>query len=237
MPLLSRPALAACSFSIVLSAAQVARAGVDASSSEAVAAPGTEAPATAKARDVPRASPDADAPQAPRPSRQDAKRFVVARDFGLTVPVGPLADEAAPMYGPLVRLGFHLSDSVEVGLRAAYQRGFDKSVAGVEGSLSSVPFNASVRWFVLGDRSGPYAGAEAGANVFRYRAAPRTSFFDVGADSTWVRPCAGVGVGFVWSRAFPLDVRAQLASLDLVSKGGPARALAVGATAGYSFFF
>ncbi|MBX3215629.1 MAG: hypothetical protein KF850_26565 [Labilithrix sp.] len=234
MPLSLRPAVAVCCFSVLSLAAASARADLGAPPAGSPERAGAEAPATASAAGAP---PAADAPEAQRRARQDPKRFVVARDFGIAVPVGALAEEAAPMYGPLVRLGFHLSDSVELGLRAGYQRGFDKTVAGAQGSLSSVPINASVRWFVLGDRSGPYAGAEAGVNVFRHRAAPRTSFFDVGADSTWARPSAKVGVGFVWSRALPIDVRAELASLDLVSRGGPAGALALGATAGYSIFF
>ena len=100
-----------------------------------------------------------------------------------------------------------------------------------------MPINAGVRWFVLGDRSGPYAGAELGASVFRQKRGPRTSFFDVGADATWVRPSANVSAGFVWSRAQPVDVRVQLASLDLVAKGGPVNALAIGVAAGYSIFF
>lgn len=169
--------------------------------------------------------------------RRDTKRFVVARDFAVSVPVGQLADEAAPMYGPLVRLGFHVNDSVELGVRAAYQRGFDKEVAGVTGSLSAVPIHATSRWFMFGNRAGPYAGVDVGVNVFRQKRTERTSFFDIGADSTWVRPSANVGVGWVWSRSLPIDVRVQLAALDLASGDGPGRALTVGVVGGYSIFF
>ncbi|MDF2692611.1 MAG: hypothetical protein K0S65_994 [Labilithrix sp.] len=169
--------------------------------------------------------------------RHDEKRFVVARDFGLVVPVGPLSDDAAAMYGPLLRLGYHVNDSVELGIRAAYLRGFDKEIAGVTGSLSSVPITASTRWFILGDRSGPYAGAEVGVNIFRQNRSARTSFWDVSADATWVRPSANLGVGFVWSRSLPIDLRGQVASLDLFGKGGPTSTLVVGVTAGWSFFF
>jgi hypothetical protein len=179
----------------------------------------------------------ADEPRRRPRQRHNAKRFVVARDFGLAVPVGQLAEEAATMYGPLLRLGFHVTDSFEVGIRAGYQRGFDKEVAGAPRSLSCVPIHASARWFVFGDRSGPYAGLEVGVNVFRQKLARQTSFWDVGADATWVRPSTNLGIGYVWSRSAPVDVRIQLAALDLLSKDGPASALAIGVTGGYSIFF
>jgi hypothetical protein len=184
------------------------------------------------------APPAVDAPAVPRPASLDSKRFVVARDFGFAVPVGDLADRSGAMYGPLVRLGFHVNESLELGLRAGYQRGFDKEVDGNVQSLSAVPINASIRYFILGHRSGPYAGLEAGVNVFRQRVTARTSIWDVGADATWVRPDANLGVGYVVSKTLPIDVRAQVASLDLISGGkGPTNALTVGISAGYSIFF
>lgn len=181
---------------------------------------------------------DAPVNQEPKGDPFAHKRAVVARDFGIAVPVGAFADRAAPMYGPLVRLGYHVTESFEVGLRAGYQRGLDRDIDGSTQSLSAVPINVSVRYFVLGDRSGPYAGFEAGVNVFRQRERARTSFWDVGADATWVRPCANVGVGWVYSKKFPVDLRVQVASLDLLSAGkGPVSSVAVGGTLGYSIFF
>lgn len=181
---------------------------------------------------------DAPANQEPKADPFAHKRAVVARDFGIAVPVGAFADRAAPMYGPLVRLGYHVTESFEVGLRAGYQRGLDREIDGNTQSLSALPINVSVRYFVLGDRSGPYAGFEAGVNVFRQRERARTSIWDVGADATWVRPCANVGVGWVYSKKFPVDLRVQVASLDLLSAGkGPVSSVAVGGTLGYSIFF
>ena len=237
MPLSPGSTVAVCSISVVVATSGVARAEEDPASTGSVAEERAPEPATARAIAPSRFASNADAPPAPRRARHAAKRFVVARDYGLPVPVGQLAEEAATMYGPLVRLGFHVTDSFEVGVRAGYQRGFDKTVDGVSGSLSSVPINAGGRWFVLGDRSGPYASTELGVNVFRQKHGPRTSFFDVGADSTWVRPSANIGAGFVWSRAQPVDLRVHLASLDLLAKGGPQNTLAIGIVAGYSIFF
>lgn len=236
MPLFVRTAAFACSFALVLSSSSLALAGLEGDGpapSESPAPARAPEPATAPAiAPVP-----ANADMAPRPPRHDTKRFVVARDFGVALPVGDLADTAAAMYGPLVRLGFHVTDSFEIGLRAGYQRGFDKEVAGKTGSLSSVPIHASARWFFFGNREHLYSGLEVGANVFRENHSARTSFFDVSADSTWVRPSANVGLGFVWSRATPIDLRAQVGSLDLLSRGGAGGAIAVGVTAGYSIFF
>ena len=237
MPLSSGSAVAVCSISVVLATSGVAHAEEDPASPRSVAEERAPEPATARGIAPSSFASNAGGPPAPRRARHAAKRFVVARDFGLSVPVGQLAEEAATMYGPLVRLGFHVTDSFEVGIRAGYQRGFNKTVDGTASSLSSVPINAGVRWFVLGDRSGPYAGAELGANVFRQKHGPRTSFFDVSADSTWVRPSANFGAGFVWSRSQPVDIRVHLACLDLLAKGGPQNTLAIGIAAGYSIFF
>jgi hypothetical protein len=228
---LSRRVVAACSSAIVLTLSRIVLAGMGEASTNERAEEPTSPPAIAQ----PEPS-GADRPSKTQ-ARHDAKRFVVARDFAIVMPVGALSDESAAMYGPLVRLGFHVNDSFEVGVRFGYLRGFDKEVDGVTGSLSSLPITATTRWFPLGDRSGPYAGAELGANVFRQVFSPRTSFWDVSADATWVRPSANVGFGWVWSRALPMDLRAQIASLDLFGKGGPTGSLMVGLTAGWSFFF
>jgi hypothetical protein len=240
MSLFARTAVAGCSFVFVLSSSSLAQAGLegdDADSTESPAQDRAPEPTTPPVITPASASTNADAPRAPRPPRKDAKRFVVARDFGVALPVGELAETAAAMYGPLVRLGFHVDDSFEIGIRAGYQRGFDKEVRGVTGSLSSVPFYTSARWFFFGNRELLYAGLELGVNVFRHKHTARTSVFDVSADATWVRPSANIGLGFVWSRATPVDIRAQVSSLDLISKDGPIGAIAVGVTGGYSIFF
>ena len=226
----SRHAVAACAFAVVFMATRALSAHTEndpASASESFAWADTFEPATETADE---ASPT------PRPRHED-KRFVIARDFGLAIPVGPFADQAAVMYGPLLRLGYHPNDAVEIGIRAGYQRGFDRTVDGVTGSLSSVPIYTSARWFARGHRAGPYVGGEIGANLFRQNRTARTSFWDVSADRTWVRPAADIGVGWVWSRALPIDVRVQLASLDLVSRHGPLDDLTFGVNAGYSSFF
>lgn len=162
------------------------------------------------------------------------KRFVVARDFGVAFPIGAFTNEAAATYGPIIRVAYHLDDRVEIGGRIGYQRGFDKEIGGVTGSLSSIPLYATARWFPLGDRSGPYGGLDVGVNVFRQKDTGRTSFWDVGADSTWVRPSANIGVGWVWSRTLPIDLRVQIASLDLLR---PVSTVMVGAIGGYTIFF
>ena len=240
MPLLARPAIAVCSFALVLSSSSVVLADDGAEDGpppdESVAEEAALPPGIPPAIATEPTPASADVPRAPRP-RKDDKRFVVARDFAVALPVGELADTAAAMYGPLVRLGFHVNDSFEIGVRAAYQRGFDKEVAGVTGSLSSVPLYATGRWFLFGNREYLYAGVELGANIFREKHTRRTSFFDVSADSTWVRPSAGLALGFVWSRKAPVDLRAHVSSLDLIGKNGPAGTLMVGLTAGYSIFF
>jgi hypothetical protein len=244
MSLFARSALAVCSFTAVFAASALASAAVDSSdppSGSTDAQDGTHAGAHeigSTPGPLVFAPPvEADRAAMPRPPRRDSKPFVVARDFGLAVPVGHFTESAEAMYGPLVRLGFHVNDSFELGVRAGYQRGFEREIAGIKTSLSMGLINASVRWFVLGDRSGPYTGAEVGVNVFRQKLTPRTSIFDIDADATWARPGANVGIGFVWSRSFPLDLRAQVAAVDLLAKGGPANALALGVTAGYSIFF
>lgn len=222
---LYRWAVAAWSCALVLGTTTVARASTESLSL-------SSAPEPTTAESVP-TNPDTTIPR----QQKDSKRFVVARDFGLAIPFAHFANEAAPMYGPLVRLGFHPNDRIELGVRFGYQRGLDKEIAGVTGSLSAVPVYASARWFALGDRSGPYAGLELGVNIFRQKSTARTSFWDVDADETWVRPSANIGVGYVWSRSLPIDVRAQVASLDLVRGNGPIDALTFGVTAGYSIFF
>lgn len=241
MPLCARTALAVCSFMGVLSGSSYAAAGIEAHDPMPGESLGQErAPEPASPRVTAPPVNEASSANAGRTtvrSTKDTKRFVVARDFGVAVPVGKLAETAAAMYGPIVRLGFHIDDRFEVAVRAGYQRGFDKEVAGVTGSLSSLPIGAGARWFFFGNRELLYAGLEVGVTVFRHKHTARTSFFDVSADATWVRPSADVALGFVWSRTTPIDLRAQVSSLDLISRGGPTGALAVGVTAGYSIYF
>jgi hypothetical protein len=221
MPALPRRAQILGVFALIFLRSAVALAG-STSLSESSPPSGPSEPATPP--DVARRS----------PRHSDAKRFVVARDFGIAVPVGELAEQAATMYGPIVRLGWHPNDSVELGLRAGYQRGFEKESGGVTRATSTIPVYLTTRWFPFGDRSGPYGGLDVGVNVFREKTSPRSSFFDVSADATWARPSANAGVGWVWSRAVPIDLRVQLASLDLVA---PAESLTIGVVGGYSIFF
>lgn len=162
------------------------------------------------------------------------------------LPVGPIAADSGPMVGPLVRLGFQATANLELGMRSGYLYGLDKEIAaGQVTALSSIPIVASVRWFfaghVFGPGVGPYAGVEAGANLLRrrYRTTAESGLLELDFDAKEEKWTAGTtaGVGWVFSRKVPIDLRAQVAAIDLFSGRGATNAVALGATAGWTIYF
>lgn len=175
-----------------------------------------------------------------------AKRWSVARDFAAALPVGAIAADSGPMVGPLVRIGFQATPNLELGMRSGYLYGLDKEIApGQATALSSIPIVASARWFLaataFGAGVGPYAGVEAGANLLRrrYRTTAESGLLELDFDAKESKWTAGttVGVGWVFSRKVPIDLRAQIAAIDLLSGRGATNAIAVGATAGWTIYF
>ncbi len=170
------------------------------------------------------------------------KRWSVARDLAAVLPVGALAADSGPMLGPLVRLGFQATSRVEVGMRSGYLYGLDKDVgADRMSALSAIPIFACARAFFLAEGVGPYAAVEIGANVLRrrYRSAAESGLFEIDLHAQESRWTAGadVGAGWVLSRKLPIDLRAQIAALDLLSSRGPTHGIAIGGTAGWTIFF
>lgn len=169
-------------------------------------------------------------------------RWSVARDLAAVLPLGPVAVDAGPMLGPLVRLGYQATPRLEVGMRSGYLYGLDKDIGGGQvTALSAVPIVASARWFFAGEGVGPYVAVEIGANLLRrrYRTTAESGLFEIDFDakeSRWTA-AANAGAGWVLSRKMPIDLRAHVAALDLVSAQGPTHAIAVGATAGWTIFF
>jgi hypothetical protein len=112
-------------------------------------------------------------------------------------------------------------------------------------ALSSIPIVASARAFVaastFGAGVGPYLGIEAGANVLRrrYRTAAESGLLELdfhAKESKWTASTT-LGIGWVISRGVPIDLRAQIAAIDLFSGRGAANAITVGATAGWTIYF
>jgi len=170
-----------------------------------------------------------------RPEKE--KRWNVARDFAAVVPVGLGSNDAGPMIGPLVRVGFEATPSIEVGVRSGYLYGLDKPLAEDRvTALSAIPIVASVRWFVLGKSVGPYLAAEGGASLLRrrYRSLGESELLALDFDaqeSKWTAS-ATAGIGWVVSRKVPIDLRGEVAAVDLV-----AGRAALGATAGWTIYF
>lgn len=172
-----------------------------------------------------------------RPRAEKEKRWNVARDVAAVVPVGLGSNDAGPMIGPLVRIGFEATPSIEVGVRSGYLYGLDKPISDDRvTALSSIPIVVTVRWFVLGKSVGPYLAAEGGASLLRrrYRSLGESELLSLDFDaqeSKWTAS-ATAGIGWVVSRKVPIDLRGEVAAVDLVT----GRA-AVGATAGWTIYF
>lgn len=188
---------------------------------------------------------DAQSPQGTG-TRDAEKRWSVARDLTANVPVGAIAADSGLMLGPLVRLGFQATPNLELGMRSGYLYGLDKEIApGQVTALSSIPIVASVRWFFaagsFGSGAGPYAGIEAGANLLRrrYRTTAESGLFELDFDAKESKWTGGstASLGWVVSRRIPIDLRLQVAALDLFGGKGATNAMAVGASAGWTFYF
>jgi hypothetical protein len=187
---------------------------------------------------------DAQAPT--RPAGGTEKRWSVARDLTAAIPVGSAAVDSGPMLGPLVRLGFQMTPNFELGMRSGYLYGLDKEIApGHVTALSSIPIVASARWFFaagfFGSGAGPYGGVEGGANLLRrrYRTTGESGLLELDFDAKESKWTAGATAfaGWVVSRKVPIDLRAQIAAIDLFSGRGAANAIAVGASAGWTIWF
>jgi hypothetical protein len=188
-----------------------------------------------------------DAQEKPEPQAASSeKRWSVARDLTAAIPVGAIAADSGPMLGPLVRLGFQLTPNLELGMRSGYLYGLDKEIApGQVTALSSIPIVASVRWFFgagfFGSGAGPYAGVEGGANLLRrrYRTTAESGLLELdfeAREAKWTASTTAFA-GWVISRKLPIDLRAQVAAIDLFSGRGAANAIAVGASAGWTIWF
>jgi hypothetical protein len=191
---------------------------------------------------------DAQEPDRPQAVTKGAseKRWSVARDFTAAIPVGAIAADSGPMVGPLVRLGFQATPNLELGMRSGYLYGLDKEIApGQVTALSSIPIVASARWFFaagfFGSGVGPYAGIEAGANLLRrrYRTTAESALLSLDFDARESKWTGGstASVGWVISRKVPIDLRAQVAAIDVFSGKGAFDAVAVGASAGWTIYF
>lgn len=76
----------------------------------------------------------------------------------------------------------------------------------------------------------------AGPETVTAAASSLTSLDFDARESRWTAG-GSVGAGWVMSRTLPIDLRAHVAALDLLAASGPLHAIAVGASAGWTFWF
>jgi len=147
--------------------------------------------------------------------REDApreKKASLGADLGYLVPVGAFAKFAGPSIGPLVRGGYRVTPRLELTLRTGFLLGLSagsglRTPFGFEGAArtSTVPVWAGARLFVMDPNEGLYVSAESGLNIML----PESK-------EMRLRWGANGGVGFVFDKSIPVDLRAQVAVMNLL---------------------
>jgi hypothetical protein len=181
-------------------------------------------------------------PKKPAIAEPDRKVSVGA-DVAVLVPVGELADDTGVAVGPLLRLGYLVGGGAELTLRSGYLHSFEKTNAAFSTRTSNVPIWFGARYFFMEPHAGLYGSFEMGPNfLLEKRTGSSSSFIDGGRDvavtqkDTEPRFGLNLAVGFVVSKAVPIDIRAQYSYLNVLGgDDGEDPLMGVGASVGYTF--
>lgn len=188
--------------------------------------PANDASAGRATEPAPARAADADEPAGRTKASNEednAKKVGIGVDAAAIVPVGEYSDRTGPILGGTVRLGYDVTPRFQAFVRGGYQFGTAKEVTVVTGvkaqaftyaqatiRLDVIPVYVGGRYFAMKPRSGLYGDLELGMNIFKRH----TSMSSV--VSSEARIGANLGVGYVISEEFPLNVGAQLSYLNML---------------------
>lgn len=159
------------------------------------------------------------APSDPSTNEAD-KRIGVGIDGMFLVPLGNYGDQTGPLVGPVLRFGYRFIPWLETSVRAGYLFAIAKDQGkGVRTSLDLMPIWLEVRAFLASPFVGPYVAVNFGMNMYLPLVQPPLPGPE-GDKVTQLRRRFGanLGVGYVVSSSFPIDVRAQLVVLNLLGQ-------------------
>jgi hypothetical protein len=173
------------------------------------------------------------------------RKVSIGADVAMLVPVGELADDTGLAVGPLLRLGYLVGGGAELTLRSGYLHSFEKTNGGFTRRTSNVPIWFGARYFFTEPHAGLYGSFEMGPNFllekragFRYRIIEGRPDVPFTADNTEPRFGLNLAVGFVVSKAVPIDIRAQYSYLNVLGgDDGDDPLMGVGVSVGYTFRF
>lgn len=168
---------------------------------------------------------------------EPAKKIGVGGDLVFVIPVGTLATASGPLLGPVLRVGYRITPRLEVTGRAGYLFGFGTNRGGgSSSSVSFIPIWAGARYFVMHPDAGLYAAGELGLNLSQLHLDPDPGSAADDAKKLRARVGFNLGVGYVISKALPLDFRVQFMHFNLLgTETGDKPFLGVGLSAGYTF--
>jgi hypothetical protein len=150
----------------------------------------------------------------------EPRKIGIGVDLLYLSPLGSLADITGAQLGATARLGYRVIPALEITLRGGYLLGTAASPSGGAGAakVSTVPLWLGARYFFLDAPAGPYAGAELALNIMRAEINPNPSGATDPYINHLIREGLNLNLGCVISRDVPIDVRAQLAVLNLLGK-------------------
>jgi hypothetical protein len=154
-------------------------------------------------------------------TKDDRKNLALGADVLVTAPVEALADGSGPLVGASLRGGVYAAPDIEVSLRVGYQRGLNKEVGSFLGApithaLDDLALLVGARAYVLQPRAGLYADVEIGPRLLSLRS--YTVATAEASSETLLRGGGNVGVGYLISKAIPIDIGVQLAVFNLAGR-------------------
>lgn len=165
------------------------------------------------------------------------KKIAVGADLLFVLPVGNLSDVSGPQIGPLLRFGYRVIPPLELTGRIGYLFALGKNVNGASASVSDLPVWLGARYFLQEAPAGLYGAAEIGMNFLTASASGTVNGQSVSSSNGDTRAGFNLGVGYVYSKDLPIDLRLQYSYMNLIGANGEGALMGFGLSVGYSFFF